>query len=64
MTEEKRLYGNKTIGEIGNHYGGLEIYEKDNKYYWGVGDCGPTQWEEIPKYLYDILLIFEKERRT
>ncbi len=50
------------IGDIGNHYGGLEIMEKDGKFLWGIENYNGTAWDEIPKYLYDALVKYETER--
>ena len=49
-----------SIGQIGNYYGGLSIYEKDGVYFWGIDDVYETDWEEIPKSLYDSLLAFQE----
>tara|TARA_R100001530_G_scaffold35075_2_gene27401 strand:- start:1275 stop:1427 length:153 start_codon:yes stop_codon:yes gene_type:complete len=38
--------------EIGNTYGGLEIKEENNRYYWTVEGIGGGDWHEIPKSLY------------
>ena len=48
------------IGTIGNYYGGLSIKEEDDKYYWGIEDWDGTYWVEIPKYLYDTLVQYQK----
>jgi hypothetical protein len=52
----------KHIKEIGNYYGGLWIMEFDNAYYWIIENHDTdfsdiTEWTEIPKSLYDELLI-------
>lgn len=49
----------KTIGEIGNYYGGLKVKEENGKLYWGIKNYDGTEWEVIPKYLYNALLKFE-----
>jgi len=46
---------------IGNYYGGLEIKEEDEKYYWGIENYDGTGYQEIPKYLYDALVKFRDE---
>ena len=46
---------------IGNYYGGLEIKEEDGKYYWGIENYNDTEYEDIPKYLYDALVKFRDE---
>ena len=50
------------IGTIGNHYGHLEAKEEDGSYWWCIENWNGHYWEEIPKYLYDALIKFEKER--
>ena len=50
------------IGTIGNYYGGLEIVEKNGKYYWGIEDHSGTDWEEIPFSLFEELKKFEELR--
>jgi hypothetical protein len=44
--------------DIGNYYGGLEVKEEDGKYLWGIGNYDGTEFEEIPKYLYDALIKY------
>jgi len=41
---------------IGNQYGDLKIKEEDGKYFWIITDIYDTNWEEIPKSLYDELV--------
>lgn len=48
------------IGTIGNYYGGLAVKEENDKYYWGIEDWDGTYFEEIPEYLYDALLQYQK----
>ena len=48
------------VGEIGNYYGGLLIYEKENIYYWIIENYDTNfenllEWEQIPKRLYNEL---------
>ena len=52
----------KKINEIGNYYGGLMITEIDEKYYWIIQNhdtdfSDVNEWTEIPKSLYDELLL-------
>lgn len=52
------------IGVIGNHEGGLLVTQRAKKYFWGIeGDYG-TDWEEIPKPLYDSLIAYETKRKN
>ena len=44
------------IGDIGNHYGGLEVKEEGGKYFWGIENYDGTYWEEISKFTYTVLL--------
>lgn len=53
-------YG-KIMFNIGNYYGGLEIKEEEGKYFWGIENWDGTEFEEIPKYLYDSLIKFSKQ---
>lgn len=51
------------VGEIGNHYGALHVEETSNGIYqWGIEDYSGIDYEEIPKYLYDALIKFEKNK--
>lgn len=48
------------VGEIGNYYGGLFIYEQENKFYWIIENYDTdfenlSEWDEIPKSLYEQL---------
>ena len=49
----------KSIGNIGNYYGGLPVKEEENKFFWAITDHYCEDWEEIPKSLYDELIKFE-----
>ncbi len=53
----------KTIGVIGNYYGGLQVKSEDGKYYWGIECYDGTEWDEIPEYLYMTLVNYENERK-
>jgi hypothetical protein len=51
----------KRIGNIGNYYGALFIQNIDDKYFWIIENYGTdfediSEWEEIPKSLYEELL--------
>lgn len=46
-----------------NCYGSLKIKKKSNKYFWSIEDWNSNEWEEIPKYLYNALIKFEKGRK-
>jgi hypothetical protein len=52
----------KSIGTIGNYYGGLSVKKEGEKYFWGIENYDGTEWEEIPKTMYDGLISFEKQR--
>jgi hypothetical protein len=52
----------RSIGDIGNYYGRLEVKESEGKYYWDIEDWDGHEWEEIPKSLYDALMAYEDER--
>jgi hypothetical protein len=51
-----------SIGTIGNYYGGLSVMKEGEKYFWGIENYNGTEWEEIPKKMYDRLISFEKQR--
>lgn len=53
----------RTIGEIGNYYGGLHVKEEGGKFYWGVENWDGTWWEEIPESLYRELIKFEEREQ-
>ena len=49
------------IGNIGNYYGGLQVKSMNKKYYWGIENYNGTDFEEIPKHLFDTLVKFENK---
>ena len=61
----------KTVGMIGNYYGGLFIVKQNGKFYWAIEnwDFSPDKelpdesngWEEIPESLYNELKRFRKK---
>jgi hypothetical protein len=58
---------NKSIGTVGNYYGGLHVMEKDSKYYWVIEDYSTdfkdlNHWDECDKDLYDALIAYEERR--
>lgn len=68
MDAEKKLTY-KSIGEIGNYYGGLFVMEHDGKYYWTIEDYSTSFddlscWSEISKELYSSLMSYESNRQT
>jgi hypothetical protein len=54
----------KSIGDIGNYYGGLCAKEEDGRFFWSIENYDGHDWEEIPKYLYDALMRYENETIT
>ncbi len=51
----------KSIGAIGNYYGGLYITKYNDKFYWIIENYDTnfndiTEWDEIPESLYNELL--------
>ncbi len=50
------------IGGIGNTYGGLSIIKSEGLYQWCIEDCCGTEWEQIPKSLFDELNKFQDSR--
>jgi hypothetical protein len=51
----------KSIGDIGNYYGGLFVKQEGDKYYWSIEDWNGHGWQEIPQFLYDALLKFQEQ---
>ena len=62
MKDDKDITPAKKAGNIGNYYGGLSIAVSGDKYYWGIENWDGTEWEEIPKYLFDAINRYEDER--
>jgi hypothetical protein len=60
---DKELVGRKrSIGQIGNYYGGLYVAKWNGRFWWGIGDHSGTDWDEIPESLFDALVLFEESR--
>lgn len=54
-----------SVPDIGNYYGGLELAENDEKYYWCIEnydtDLGNIRhYQEIPESLYRELIKFSQ----
>ena len=47
---------------LSNTYGSVKIAEQEGKYFWMLEDCFDSEWEEIPKYLYDAMFKFKIEK--
>ena len=47
------------IGEIDNYYGGLYVKKEDGRYFFGIENYNPTEWQEIRMSLYRELLSVE-----
>lgn len=53
----------KQIGNISNFYGSLFLTQNsEGKYMWGIENWDGIDWEEIPDYLAEALIKFDKER--
>lgn len=39
-----------------NYYGNVQIRQKNKKYYWSLEDYSGTDWHEISKELYELIL--------
>lgn len=53
------------IGTIGNYYGYLTASTSPKgvaPYFWSIENWDGHHWEEIPEYLYEALMRFERER--
>lgn len=44
------------INEIMNYYGVLQIFTRNDKYYWGIENWDGFKEYEISKELYELLL--------
>lgn len=60
-------FESRSVGDIGNYYGGLWVAEHEGRYWWMIEnyDAFPGDfkfYDEIPKYLYDALVKYEEER--
>ena len=56
----------RSIGFIGNYYGGLSIRKKGVKYYWIIENYDTNfddmnEWSPIPGYLYRALNRYQDE---
>ena len=52
----------RTIGEIGNYYGCLEVKGENGKFYWAIENWDGYDWEEIPESLYNALIDFDNSK--
>lgn len=53
------------IGTIGNCKGRLEVYPKNEKFFWRITDTssfGINNEQEIPKELYDVMVKFQNQK--
>ena len=55
MSEER------SIGRIGNYYGGLNIKKENGLFYWSIENYDGNHWEEIPESLYLELIKFDPQ---
>jgi len=62
MKNSKKEAQTMEIGNIRNRYGCQEVKQEEGKYYWSIENWDGHHWDEIPKYLYDNLVKYEKER--
>ena len=51
----------RSIGGIGNYYGGLSIKTEDGKYYWSIENYDGHDWQCIPEKLYRALTAYDDE---
>ena len=59
----------KEIGSIDNHCGGLFVAKIGDRFGWLIENydthfADPSEYEIIPKYLYDALIKFERDRES
>lgn len=52
----------RSIGGIGNYYGGLSVKAKGGKYFWAIENYDGVSWEEIPADLFTALNALEDSR--
>lgn len=50
------------VGTIDNYYGEVHVCKDGGSFYWSIEDYSGRCVEQIPEYLYDALLKFERER--
>lgn len=50
------------VGIIGNLYGDLNIKVENGTPYWCIDCVNGYDWEQIPEYLYEALIKFNKEK--
>ena len=54
----------RSIGEIGNYYGGLSVKTDNGKHYWSIENFDGFEWDEIPASLFEELIKFENSRNS
>ncbi|QNN99823.1 hypothetical protein P67b_00064 [Ruegeria phage Tedan] len=63
LETDESLPGARTIGEIGNYYGNLDVAEHDGAFWWAIENWSGYYWEEIPESLYRELVKYGDERK-
>ncbi len=53
---------NRSIGDIGNYCGGVQVNSENGKFYWAVFDGDGMFWEEITEDLFNALNKHEDDR--
>ena len=48
------------VGRISNYYGGLNIKQDGDKFYWSIENYDGDEWKEISKSLYNELLHHDR----
>lgn len=51
----------KSVGSVGNYYGGLNVKVEGGKPYWSIENYDGDHWDEIPGYLYEAISRFVDE---
>ena len=51
------------VGGICNYYGGLLIMRSKGRFYWAIEDYSNTEFEEIPKSLFNELFKYNDFKR-
>ena len=52
------------IGDICNYYGGLNVKQEGEEFFWSIENWDGHRWSKIPKYLFKTLVRYEKERHS
>jgi hypothetical protein len=54
----------RSIGGIGNYYGGLSVKTEGGKHFWSIENYDGDSWDKIPTGLFDALNAFQDSREN